>query len=68
MNRPFGNVSTDLEQRVVLTQELAPGKSCRIEYRGSGWTAMNIGDEPIPQGGAARIDSIDGVTLRVRAI
>ena len=68
MNKPFGNVSTDLDQRVVLAQELAPGKSCRIEYRGSGWTAINIGDEVIPSGGAARIDSIDGVTLRVRAI
>jgi membrane protein implicated in regulation of membrane protease activity len=67
MNKPLGNVSTDLEQRVVLAQELAPGKSCRIEYRGSGWTAINIGDQPIPSGGAARIDSIDGVTLRLRA-
>ena len=68
MNRPFSNVSTDLDQRVVLTQELAPGKSCRIEYRGSGWTAINIGEQVIPSGGAARIDSIDGVTLRVRAV
>jgi inner membrane protein len=68
MNKPFGNVSTDVDQRVVLTQELAPGKSCRIEYRGSGWTALNIGEQAIPSGGAARIDSIDGVTLHVRAI
>jgi inner membrane protein len=68
MNRPFANVSTDLDQRVVLTQDLAPGKSCRIEYRGSGWTALNIGDQAIPSGGSARIDSIDGVTLRVRAL
>ncbi len=68
MNRPFGNVSTDLDQRVVLNEELAPGKSCRIEYRGSGWTALNVGDQSIPPGGSARIDSIDGVTLRVRAL
>jgi membrane protein implicated in regulation of membrane protease activity len=68
MNKPFGNVSTDVDQRVLLTQELAPGKSCRIEYRGSGWTALNVGDQVIPSGGTARIDSIDGVTLRVRAI
>lgn len=68
MNRPFGNVSTDVDQRIVLPQELAPGKSCRVEYRGSGWTALNIGDEAIPPGGAARIDSIEGVTLRVRPI
>jgi membrane protein implicated in regulation of membrane protease activity len=68
MNKPLGNVSTDVDQRVVVSQELAPGNTCRIEYRGSGWTALNIGDRAIPSGGAARIDSIDGVTLRVRAI
>lgn len=68
MNKPFGSVSTDLDQLVTLAQELAPGKSCRIEYRGSGWTALNIGDQVIPSGGAARIDSIDGVTLHVRAV
>jgi membrane protein implicated in regulation of membrane protease activity len=68
MSKPFANVSTDLDQRVVLTQELAPGKSCRIEYRGSGWTALNIGEQVIPSGGSARIDSVDGVTLRVRAV
>jgi membrane protein implicated in regulation of membrane protease activity len=68
MNKPFANVSTDVDQRVVLAQELEPGKSCRIEYRGSGWTALNIGDRAIPPGGSARIDSIDGVTLRVRAV
>ena len=67
MNKPLGNVNTDVDQRVVVSQELAPGKTCRIEYRGRGWTALNIGDQPIPSGGAARIDSIDGVTLRVRA-
>lgn len=68
MNKPFANVSTDVDQRVVLPQELAPGNACRIEYRGSGWTALNIGDRAIPPGGSARIDSIDGVTLRVRAV
>jgi membrane protein implicated in regulation of membrane protease activity len=68
MNRPMGKVSTDVDQRIVISQELAPGKSCRIEYRGSGWTALNIGDQVIPPGGAARIDSIEGLTLRVRAV
>jgi len=67
MNKPLGQISTDVDKRIVLTEELAPGKSCRIEYRGSGWTALNVGDRVIPSGSAARIDSIDGVTLRVRA-
>jgi membrane protein implicated in regulation of membrane protease activity len=68
MNKPFGNVSTDIDQRIVVTEELAPGKTCRIQYRGSGWTALNVGDRAIPSGGAARIDSIEGLTLRVRAL
>jgi membrane protein implicated in regulation of membrane protease activity len=68
MGKPHGPVASDVDQRVVLSQELAPGMSCRIEYRGSGWTALNVGDRVIPPGGAARIDSVEGVTLRVRAI
>jgi membrane protein implicated in regulation of membrane protease activity len=69
MSKPtLGKISTDLDKRVVVTQELAPGKSCRIEYRGSGWTAVNVGERPIAAGAAARIDSIDGLTLHVRAL
>jgi inner membrane protein len=67
MNKPtLGKITTDLDQRIVVTQELPPGKSCRIEYRGSGWTAINVGERPIAAGDAARIDSIDGLTLRLR--
>jgi hypothetical protein len=68
MNKPMGNVSTDIDQHVVLSQELAPGKSCRIEYRGSGWTAVNVGKHAIAAGGSARIDSIEGLTLNVRPL
>jgi membrane protein implicated in regulation of membrane protease activity len=60
-------VSGDVHQHVVLGQELAPGKSCRIEYRGSGWTAVNVGDRAIAAGDRVRIESIDGLTLHVRA-
>lgn len=68
MSKPLGKVSTDVDQRIVLAQELAPGKSCRIEYRGSGWTAINVGENAIAAGGSARIDSVDGLTLHVRAL
>jgi hypothetical protein len=67
MAKPFGNVSGYVDQEVQVTQDLAPGKSCRIEYRGSGWTALNVGEGPIAAGATARIESIDGVTLKVRA-
>jgi membrane protein implicated in regulation of membrane protease activity len=68
LSKPSGKVNTDIHQHVVVAQVLAPGTSCRIEYRGTGWTALNIGKEAIPAGGEARIESIDGLTLHVRAL
>ena len=67
-NPKLGKIDTDLDQHVVVTQELAPGKSCRLEYRGSGWTALNVGEQAIAAGDSARIDSIEGLTLHVRAL
>ncbi len=67
LSRP-GKVSTDIHQHVVVTHDLEPGKSCRIEYRGTGWTAMNVGRDLIRAGGEARIESIEGLTLHVRAL
>lgn len=68
MSKPLGQVSGDVDQHIVVAQELPPGKSCRVEYRGTGWTAVNVGERSIPSGGTARIDSVDGLTLRVRGI
>jgi len=67
-NPRLGKIDTDLNQHVVVTQELPPGKSCRLEYRGSGWTAVNVGQRSIAAGDSARIDSIEGLTLHVRAL
>ena len=68
LSKPAGKVNTDIHQHVVVAQPLEPGKSCRIEYRGTGWTAINVGKESIQAGGEARIESIDGLTLHVRAL
>jgi membrane protein implicated in regulation of membrane protease activity len=67
MSKPLGKVNSDIHQHVVLGQDLAPGKSCRIDYRGSGWTAVNVGNQLIAAGDRVRIESIDGLTLHVRA-
>lgn len=67
LSRPTDQVSTDIHQHVVVGQDLLPGRSCRIEYRGTGWTAVNIGKDKIAAGGEARIESIEGLTLHVRA-
>jgi membrane protein implicated in regulation of membrane protease activity len=66
-NRPLGEVDGDVGRSLALAEELAPGQSCRAEYRGSTWTAVNVGARPIPAGGDARIEAVEGVTLRIRA-
>jgi inner membrane protein len=52
-------------QSVVLPNELQPGETCRLEYCGSSWSAINGGPLPIVAGERARIDRVDGLTLVV---
>ena len=65
-HRVTATVDTDIAQRVRIPDELAPGKSARVEYRGTGWTVLNVGDRLIPAGEEVRIEAVDGLTLRVR--
>jgi membrane protein implicated in regulation of membrane protease activity len=50
---------------VTLPSPLPPGETCRIEYRGSSWSAINGGHALIAAGAQARIDRVDGLTLVV---
>jgi membrane protein implicated in regulation of membrane protease activity len=50
---------------VTLPQSLSPGESCRLEFRGSSWSAVNGGKAPIAAGAQARIERVDGLTLVV---
>jgi membrane protein implicated in regulation of membrane protease activity len=50
---------------VTLPQELPPGETCRLEYRGSSWSATNGGTAVIAAGAKARIERVDGLTLVV---
>jgi len=51
---------------VIVPAGLAPGESCRLEYHGSSWSAINSGRAVIAAGGRARIERVDGLTLVVR--
>lgn len=55
-----------LGDRVVIPARLEPGHSCRVEYRGSSWTARNIDSLAIEAGKEAVIAHIDGLTLHVK--
>jgi membrane protein implicated in regulation of membrane protease activity len=50
---------------VTLPAALPPGESCRLEYRGCSWSAINGGQLPIAAGAKARIERVDGLTLVV---
>lgn len=52
---------------VMLNESLQPGGRCRTEYRGTTWTALNVGDAPISSGSNAVIEETDGLILKVRA-
>jgi membrane protein implicated in regulation of membrane protease activity len=52
-------------ETLVLTAELQPGETCRLEYCGSSWDAMNGGQSLIVAGQRARIDRVNGLTLVV---
>jgi membrane protein implicated in regulation of membrane protease activity len=51
---------------VTLPTNLPPGEACRLEYRGSSWSAINAGESVIAAGSRARIERVDGLTLVVR--
>ena len=50
---------------VVVPTRLEPGQTCRVDYRGSSWTARNTGGSAIEAGSEARISSVDGLTLHL---
>ncbi len=51
---------------LVMAQDLPPGGSCRLEFRGTSWNAVIVGSEPLDAGGEARIERVDGLTLMLR--
>ena len=56
-----------LGDQVRVPARLAPGESCRVDYKGSSWTARNCGEQPIEAGQEAHITRIDGLTLELKA-
>lgn len=50
---------------VLMPTSLAPGDTCRLEFRGTSWSAVNAGNAVIGEGSRARIERVDGLTLVV---
>ncbi|MFL6549084.1 MAG: NfeD family protein [Povalibacter sp.] len=56
-----------LGDRVTVPTRLESGQTCRVDYRGSSWTARNSGDAPIEAGQEASISRVDGLTLELKS-
>jgi len=56
-----------LGDRVTVPVRLEPSQTCRVDYRGSSWTARNVDEVAIEAGREAIIARIDGLILMVRA-
>jgi membrane protein implicated in regulation of membrane protease activity len=56
-----------LGDRVTVPVRLEPGQTCRVDYRGSSWTARNTGQGIIEAGREAVISQVDGLTLHVQS-
>lgn len=56
-----------LGDRVTVPVLLEPGQSCRVQYRGSSWTARNVDQVAIQPDREAVIAQVDGLTLHIKA-
>jgi inner membrane protein len=55
-----------LGDTIVVPALLEPQQTCRVDYRGTSWTARNIDGAPLAAGTEAAIVHIDGFTLHVK--
>jgi len=55
-------------EEVTVPVDLPAGAICRVEYRGSTWSALNKSDHAMVADSRARIVDVDGLTLHVRPI
>lgn len=68
LRREVSDMANDmLSEHLTLPVALPVDGSCRVELRGSTWTARNVGTNDIPPGVNVRIVGVEGVTLRVEA-
>jgi membrane protein implicated in regulation of membrane protease activity len=69
VHRRTGHVEERLTvgDRVTVPVRLEPSQTCRVDYRGSSWTARNVDNRPIEAGREAIIARVDGLTLMVRS-
>jgi len=54
-------------ETIQVSKDLEPGAEARVQYRGTDWTARNVGGAPIASGSRATVVKADGLTLHLKA-
>jgi membrane protein implicated in regulation of membrane protease activity len=52
--------------KLAVPVRLEPGQTCRVDYRGTSWTARNVDVLAIPAGSEAIISNVDDLTLHLK--
>ena len=55
-------------ETVTVVDALEPGKSGRLNFRGTDWTIVNAGSVAIGAGEQARIVAVDGLKLKLESL
>ena len=60
--------ATPIGEFLALEDDLSPGESCRITYRGSSWTVQNSGLKLIEKGSHTKIISVTNEISKMRKL
>jgi membrane protein implicated in regulation of membrane protease activity len=68
INARTGDFDSIVGEVVILTDDLAPNATGKAEGRGSSWTVVNGGAEPLRKGQRCRVYQMEGLTLWIRTL
>ena len=68
INARTGDFDSIVGEVVILTDDLAPNATGKAEGRGSSWTVVNGGSDPLRKGQRCRVYQMEGLTLWVRTL
>ncbi|MGZ5475809.1 MAG: NfeD family protein [Thermoanaerobaculia bacterium] len=54
-------------EQAMAMEDIAAGSIGKAEMRGSTWTAQNVGTAALTKGQRCTVESVEGLTIRVRA-
>lgn len=62
-----GDIDNLVGELAVASQAIPPGELGKVQMRGTGWNAKNVGDLPLAAGQRCRVEAVHGLVLSVRA-